>query len=209
MMKSKVTYLILFCLWGCNLMAQEMPGKRDSINSTILKEKRCFQVVLPAGYKPESGKKYDVIYVLDGDWNTKLLSEVEQLLADEGRIPHSIIIGILNTDRDRDLLPTHNAGNRTSGGADQFLNFMKNELIPYINKTYPSDGENTLFGHSFGGVFVTYALLTEPQLFDSYIAADPSYWWDDNVMLKMVPSKLPSLAVPDRILNVRAERELA
>jgi predicted alpha/beta superfamily hydrolase len=183
-------------------MAQEMPGKRDSINSTILKEKRCFQVVLPAGYKPESGKKYDVIYVLDGDWNTKLLSEVEQLLGDEGRIPHSIIIGILNTDRDRDLLPTHNAGNRTSGGADQFLSFMKNELIPYINKTYPSDGENTLFGHSFGGVFVTYALLTEPQLFDSYIAADPSYWWDDNVMLKMVPSKLPSLAVPNRILYV-------
>jgi predicted alpha/beta superfamily hydrolase len=75
-------------------MAQDIPGKRDSINSVILKEKRYFQVILPAGYSAASGEKYDVIYVLDGDGNTKLLSDVEQLLAGEGRIPHNIIIGI-------------------------------------------------------------------------------------------------------------------
>lgn len=180
--------------------AQDLPGKKDSITSDILKEKRYFQVVLPKGY--EAGKKYDVIYVLDGDWNTKLLSDVEQLLGGEGRIPHNIIVSILNTDRDRDFLPTHNVSNKTSGGADKFLSFMKDELIPYINKAYPSDGSNTLFGHSFGGVFVTYALLTEPQTFESYIAADPSYWWDNNAMLKWVPSKLTALTTPGRILYV-------
>ncbi|WP_162386905.1 alpha/beta hydrolase-fold protein [Spirosoma endbachense] len=183
-------------------MAQQVPGKRDSIHSEILKEKRYFQVVLPIGYDAASKKKYDVIYVLDGDWNTKLLSDVEQLLGEEGRIPHNIIVSIFNTDRNRDFLPTHNQSNQTSGGADQFLNFLKKELIPYINKTYPSDGENTLFGHSFGGLFVTYALLAEPQLFNSYIAADPSYWWDNNVILKMVPPKLTTLKVSDRMLYV-------
>ena len=201
-MKNKLTFLILLCFCACSLMAQELPGKKDSINSDILKEKRAFQVVLPAGYKPESGKKYDVIYVTDGDWNTKPLSQVEQFLEEENRIPACIIVGILNVDRDRDLLPTHNAGNKTSGGADKFLAFMKNELIPYINKTYPSNGDNTLFGHSFGGVFVMYALLTEPQVFESYIAADPSFWWDNNAMLKWVPSKLADMKTPGRTLYV-------
>ena len=183
-------------------MAQEIPGKRDSIYSRILKEKRYIQVVLPPGHTTAPGKKYDVIYVLDGDSNTKLVSEMEQLLAEEGRIPQCILVGVLNTNRDRDLLPTHEESNPTSGGADHFLNFLKNELVPYVNKTYPSDGDNTLFGHSFGGLFVTYALLNEPRLFESYIAADPSYWWDNNVMLKMVRQQLPDLAVPGRILYV-------
>lgn len=201
-MSKKVIYSLLLLLLSCSLMAQETPGKRDSINSAILKEKRYFQVVLPKGYDTASHKRYDVTYVLDGDWNTKLLSDMEQLLGGEGRIPHNIIVGILNTDRDRDFLPTHNESNRTSGGADQFLRFLKNELIPYINKNYPANNENTLFGHSFGGVFVTYALLTEPQLFESYIAADPSYWWDNNAMLKWVPSKLAELTASGKTLYV-------
>src|SRR5689334_5490646 len=119
--------IIALCGFFNTTSAQELPGKKDSINSDILKEKRVFQVVLPKGYDAASGKKYDVTYVLDGDWNTKLLSDMEQLLGGEGRIPHNIIVGILNTDRDRDFLPTHNANNQTSGGADKFLGFLKNE----------------------------------------------------------------------------------
>jgi predicted alpha/beta superfamily hydrolase len=198
----KYAALFFVALWSCKLSAQDLPGKRDSINSVILKEKRVFQVILPKGYDPKSADKYDVTYVLDGDWNTKLLSDMETLLGDEGRIPHNIIVGVLNTDRDRDFLPTHNESSKTSGGADHFLQFLKTELIPYINKTYPSDGENTLFGHSFGGLFVAYALLQEPTLFQSYIAADPSFWWDNDTMLGTVASKLPSLTVPNRILYV-------
>jgi predicted alpha/beta superfamily hydrolase len=200
-MKNKIILFLLLGFFSHSLMAQEIPGKRDSLNSTILKEKRVFNVILPTGYKPAAGKKYDVIYVLD-DWNIKLLSQVEEFVEGESMMPPAIIVGILNVDRDRDLLPTHNAGNKTSGGANKFLSFMKDELIPYINKTYPANGDNTLFGHSFGGVFVTYALLTEPQLFKSYIAADPSYWWDDNVMLKTVPPKLAALAASGQTLYV-------
>ncbi len=198
----KYTALLFVACWCCKLSAQDTVGKRDSIYSTVLKEKRVFQVVLPKGYDPASTQKYDVTYVLDGDWNTKLLSDMETLLGGEGRIPHNIIVGILNTDRDRDFLPTHNQSNKTSGGAGHFLQLLKEELIPYVNKTYPSDGENTLFGHSFGGIFVAYALLTEPTLFQSYIAADPSFWWDNDTMLTAVATNLPTLTVPNRILYV-------
>jgi len=181
--------------------AQELPGKRDSLNSTILNEKRVFQVMLPEKYKPGSAEKYDVLYVLD-DWNIKLASQVQHFIEGENTMPPVIIVGVLNTDRDKDLLPTHNSGNPTSGSADKFLRFFKDELIPYINKTYPSDGDNTLFGHSFGGVFVTYALLNEPQLFNNYIAGDPSYWWDGGIMLKQVKEKLPSLANKEKVLYI-------
>ncbi|MGZ3874828.1 MAG: alpha/beta hydrolase, partial [Mucilaginibacter sp.] len=182
--------------------AQDLPGQRDSVNSAILKEKRVIQVVLPQKYKQGSTDKYDVLYVLDGDWNTKLVSQVQRFMEDEAKMPPAIIVGILNTDRDRDFLPTHVADNKTSGGADKFLSFLKNELIPYVDKTYPADGDNTLFGHSFGGVFVTYALLNEPQLFNSYIAADPSFWWDKNTMDKQVEGKMPALANLNKTLFI-------
>ncbi len=174
--------------------AQNLPGKKDSITSSILKEKRFIQVVLPEKYKQGSTDKYDVLYVLDGDGNTKTISDIQHFIEGEGYMPPTIIVGILNTDRNRDFLPTHVADTKTSGGADKFLSFFKNELIPYIDKTYPSNGDNTLFGHSFGGVFVTYALLNEPQLFKSYIAADPSFWYDKGIMRKQIKDKIAGLA---------------
>ena len=174
--------------------AQDLPGKRDSINSAILNEKRIIQVVLPRGYKPGTADKYDVLYVLDGDGNTKLAMDVQRFIEDEAYMPKIIVVGVLNTDRNRDLTPTHVDDNKTSGGADKFLRFLKNELIPYINKTYPSNGDNTIFGHSFGGLFVTYALLNDPQVFQSYIAADPSYWWDKGYMNKVAIDKLSRIA---------------
>ena len=193
-MKTKICLFFALLFISSTLFAQGIPGKRDSIYSVILKENRIIQVVVPDGYKPGSTEKYDVLYVLDGDGITKLASNIADFLKEQSAMPPTIIVGIFNTNRDRDLLPTHHKENPRSGGADKFLSFIKSELIPYISKTYPSNGDNTLFGHSFGGVLVTYALLTEPQLFKSFIAADPSYWWDNNVMISMTAAKLPSLA---------------
>ena len=182
--------------------AQDLPGKKDSIQSVILNEKRVIQVVLPEKYKPGSKDKYDVLYVLDGDWNTKTMTDVERFIEGEAYMPPTIIIGVLNVDRDRDLTPTHVSDNKTSGGADKFLGFLKNELIPYVDKTYPSNGDNTIFGHSFGGLFVMYALLNEPQVFKSYIAADPSFWWDKGYMNKVAIDKLPGLANLNKTLYI-------
>jgi predicted alpha/beta superfamily hydrolase len=52
-----------------------------------------------------------------------------------------------------------------SGEGHKFLGFLTTELIPYTNKSYPSNGINTLWGHSLGGMFTMYALLTEPAVF--------------------------------------------
>lgn len=170
-------------------------GKLDSLNSTVLKEKRLIQVFIPPAYKPGSADKYDVLYVLDGgNWNTGLILKVRRFLEDEHYMPPTIIVSIMGIDRNKDLTPTRIDNWSTSGGAANFLSFIKDELIPYVNKTYPSNGDNTLWGHSLGGLFVINALLNAPHAFKSYIAVDPSLWWDNCLVPKMAAGKLPALA---------------
>ena len=170
-------------------------GRLDSLNSDILKQKRFIQVFIPPGYKAGSSDKYDVLYVLDGgNWTMSLITQIQHFIEGQGHMPPTIIVSVMGIDRNIELTPTHlKSWEAPTGGADKFLGFIKNELIPYINKTYPSNGVNTLWGHSLGGMFVIYALLNEPTTFKSYIAGDPSVWWDDCYVPKMAARKLPAL----------------
>ena len=59
--------------------------------------------MLPAKYKPGSADKYDVLYVLDGDWNTQLAKDMQNFIEGEVYMPPIIIVGVLNMDRGRDL----------------------------------------------------------------------------------------------------------
>ena len=139
-----------------NALAQNQPGKRDSLYSATLKEERVFEVALPENYKPGSGEKYDVLYVLDGDWNLKSAVDVQQFAQNNAYTPPIIMVAVHNTDRSRDMTPTKVVQAPGSGGADKFLAFLKNELVPYINKKYPASGNNILYGHSLGGLFAVY-----------------------------------------------------
>lgn len=169
-------------------------SRLDSINSTILHQKRYIQVFLPANYSQGSADKYDVLYVLDGgNWNTGLVTQIQRFVEGQGHMPPTIIVSVMGIDRNVELTPTHLESWKGSGGAPGFLGFIKNELIPHINKNYPSNGDNAIWGHSLSGMFVLYALVNEPNLFKSYIAADPSVWWDDCLVAKMAAAKLPAL----------------
>jgi len=103
-------------------------------------------------------------------------------------------VSVLGIDRVKDFTPTHLDNWSTSGGADNFLRFIKEELIPHVNKSYPVNGDNNFWGHSLGGMFITYAMLKEPALFKSYIAVDPSMWWDKGLVTKLAASRLSALA---------------
>jgi predicted alpha/beta superfamily hydrolase len=103
-------------------------------------------------------------------------------------MPPLIVVGIANTDRTRDLTPTHADMKNpdgtvtafpTSGGADRFLDFIQTELIPEIEKRYRTAPYRIFAGHSFGGLFAIHALITRPDLFNAYIAVSPSLQWDD------------------------------
>jgi predicted alpha/beta superfamily hydrolase len=201
-MKNKVFSLVItfFCLSHVAI-SQEII--KDSIYSNILKEQRAIEVVLPDKYKPGSADRYEVTYVTDGEWNTKIVANMAAF-AGYQFMPPNIIVSLPNTYinkenmRNRDLTPTHIAQNSLSGGADNYIAFLKTELIPYIENKYPTKGARTYHGGSLGGLFGMYTFFKEPELFQSYTLSDPAFWWDNGFLLKMAAEKLPSLPNPDR-----------
>ncbi|WP_440132982.1 alpha/beta hydrolase-fold protein [Chitinophaga sancti] len=199
-MKSSILLFVIF-ITSMRVLGQDTVrsvyngNKIDSIYSGILQQERVIQVFTPQDYKPGSDKKYDVLYVLDGgNWNTGLINNIQRYQENEGNVPPTIVVSVLGIDRNKDLTPTHQDDWPTSGGGTKFLHFLRDELIPHINKNYPSNGDNTLWGHSLGGLFVINALLQEPGTFKSYVAVDPSLWWDRGYISTITPEKIPALA---------------
>lgn len=201
-----LVFALVTCIPSLILRAQEETDVRDSLFSEILHEQRLIYIRLPANYSPDSEKEWDVIYVTDGEWTTSSTSYIYEFARNENFLPHSIIVGIANVfpegenQRDRDFLPVHMEDFPLSGKADQFLNFLEKELIPFVNEKYHGRGERTLIGHSFGGIFAVYALLTEPDLFENYIATDPPLQWNNYFMNKLASEKLSSLAGANKSL---------
>ncbi|MES1219816.1 MAG: alpha/beta hydrolase-fold protein [Bacteroidota bacterium] len=168
-------------------------GSIDSIQSRILKERRKFWVHLPASAS-DPKKKFPVVYLLDGDNNfTSVVGMIDLLSSVNGNtiFPEMIVVGILNTDRFRDLTPTHvtsglwvdSARGKGSGGGEAFTSFMEKELIPHVDSMYPTGRYRMMIGHSLGGLMAIHILVHHQKLFNSYIAIDPSMWWDNQRLL--------------------------
>ncbi|MEP5611762.1 MAG: alpha/beta hydrolase-fold protein [Cyclobacteriaceae bacterium] len=159
---------------------QIVVGSKDSLYSEILGEQREIWVHVPASFS--EGKVYPVLYLLDGDGHFySVMGMIKQLSTTNGNtvVPEMVIVGIPNTDRLRDLTPTH-VGDSTSssGGGDNFTSFIEKELIPYIDDKYPTTSYRTMIGHSLGGLMAIDVLISKPDLFENYVAIDPSLWWD-------------------------------
>lgn len=164
-------------------------GKRITLNSNVLDEERNILVYTPMGYN-RTKEKYPVIYILDGGANFAFSSAIVNFLSRSQRMPQSIVVGILNTDRMRDFSPVYEEGSPTSGGADKFLEFMKSELLSYIEKNYRTQPYKILFGHSLCGMFSVYTLFEKPEIFDAYIAVSPYLQYADQYVIDKVESAL-------------------
>lgn len=205
----KLKALFILCLvYSATLFSQNAFIKKDSIHSEALGEQRQIQILFPKNYKADSEEKYAAIYLLDGPWNQELVGTIRDFIRVEEHMPPTIIVSIVNVDRNRDFLPSHSEDVPTSGGADKFLEFIKSELMPFMDENYPVKGEDILLGHSFGGVFTMYALLEEPDLFEAYLVGDPSFWWDDGYMVDLAAEKLPSLEGKGSILFIAGRKDL-
>jgi predicted alpha/beta superfamily hydrolase len=177
-------------------------GQKDILYSEVLEEDREIWVHLPesATDQTSSSTRYPVLYLLDGNAHFYSVSGmIRQLSTTNGNTvtPEMIVIGIPNTDRTRDLTPTHvkevfgdTLFPKTSGGGKNFLKFIETELMPYVEKHYPTAPYRTLVGHSLGGLMVINTLVDRPELFNNYVAIDPSLWWDDQELLKRAKTAL-------------------
>ncbi|WP_353482857.1 alpha/beta hydrolase-fold protein [Haliscomenobacter sp.] len=204
---KKIGLFLTFCLLAMLAFSQGkveresiVIGKIDSVQSTILGENRKIWVHVPDG---GANQKYPVVYVLDGDGHfSSVVGMIQQLSTINGNTmcPKMIVVGIPNTDRTRDLTPTHidadpammmdSAFSKTSGGGEKFIAFIEKELMPYIEAKYPTAPYKMLIGHSFGGLAVMQTFTHHNHLFNSYICIDPSMWWDKQKLLKQTQKAL-------------------
>ncbi len=163
----------------------------DSLHSTILKENRNIYIKLPESYSTTNSKKYPVVYILDGELLFSTLNLVHSYYSG-GFMPEMVLVGISNANnRSRDLTTSFDTSfYQKNGEANNFTSFFQNELIPYIEKTYPVTNYRTLIGHSYGGLFTINALINHSDVFDNYLAIDPSLDWDSQKLLKQAKNVL-------------------
>lgn len=182
-------------------------GTMHTMYSNILKEKRAYYIYLPEGYDNNPKVKFPVVYLLDAEINFHAYTGIQHMLSrarrGHGLVPKMIVVGVVNTNRTRDFTPTKAkelpqrfALNKKmledGGGAENFLNFIQNELRPLIQSSYRTTSFNSLIGHSLGGLFTIHVLLNHPSAFNAYLAIDPSFWWDDQIIFSVALEKLKS-----------------
>jgi len=191
--------VVSFGVTHLTAQAELLPADADSLDSMQLHQKRAIDVFLPKDHEKEPARRYETIYVLDGDWNATLVVQTVDFLQATGWMPPVMVVSVPNffddkgvNCRDRDLTPSPQPNEPRSGGALPFIAFLKTELIPYVNQHYPSSGVNLVHGHSYGGLFLNYVIATDPTIFDGYVILDPAMWWGNKEVAKLLDEKLPS-----------------
>lgn len=203
-----LSFLLLLVVISCSAFAQTdnkiVIGKVDSVYSKTLNEQRKIWVYVPdmLNGNTDTSQRYPVVYLLDGDGHFEsVVGMIQQLSSVNGNTscPEMIVVGIPNTDRTRDLTPTHIASDppimdsgfsKNTGGGENFVSFIEKELMPHIDSLYPTQPYRMLIGHSFGGLTVMNVITNHSRLFNAYIAIDPSMWYDQQRFLKTTETKL-------------------
>jgi uncharacterized protein len=165
-------------------------GETFTLTSATLKETRRINVYLPPAYSETPATRLPVLYMPDGGMAEDFLhvAGLVQVLTGNGTMRPFILVGIENTERRRDLTgPTDDPEDRKIaprvGGSEAFRTFIRQELMPDIRARYRTTGETAIVGESLAGLFVVETFLKAPDLFDTYIAFDPSLWWNKGAMV--------------------------
>ena len=205
MQLKRCFFLLLIAVSFGKLYAQGTLGKvvKHELSSKYTGQQYELFVSLPNSYSPIDTLKYPVLYVLDGNFMFPVMNSFQYLLSEIGEVRDVIIVGIgypttsilgSTEYRTPDYTPTKDTAFENmlfrdmkmkvkTGGADKFLLALKQEIFPFIEKSYKTR-DRGLAGHSFGALFGAYTLLQEPALFNKYLLSSISMFWDNEVLLK-------------------------
>lgn len=175
-------------------------GESFTLDSKTLGETRRMNVYLPPGYAEDASRRLPVLLLIDGGLGEDFLhiAGLVQVSVASGTMRPFILVGVENTQRRLDLTgPTENAQDQriapAVGGSAAFRRFLREELLPEVDQRYRTTAERAIAGESLGGLFVVETLLLEPALFDTYIAIDPSLWWNEHRLLDGTAERLAAL----------------
>ncbi|MEM7582085.1 MAG: alpha/beta hydrolase-fold protein [Acidobacteriota bacterium] len=167
----------------------------------------------PRGYESRT-ERYSVLYVLDAETNFGAVSYIVQRLIKDRLIPETLVVGIAYDVsyrdfyrlRGRDLTPVPGSQGEYGEG-ERFRDFIETELFPWVAKHYRvKEDDRTLYGHSLGGLFGFYALLSRPGLFQRYVLLSPSLWWADKAIFQHL-GKPTGAESPTRLYVATGEHE--
>jgi uncharacterized protein len=174
-------------------------GETFTIDSKILGETRRINVYLPPAYAGSPDARLPVLYMPDGGMAEDFLhvAGLVQVSVGSGTMRPFLLVGIENTQRRRDMTgPTENAEDKKIaprvGGSEAFRAFIRQELMPQVKARYRTTTETAIVGESLAGLFVVETFLLEPDLFDTYIAFDPSLWWNNQKLVNDAAERLRS-----------------
>ena len=195
-------------------------GETFTIESTVLGETRRINVYRPPPPYGQAAANvpFPVLYMPDGGLGEDFLhvAGLVQVSNFSGTMRPFILVGIENTQRRRDMTgPTQNAEDRKIapqvGGSAAFRRFIRTELMPVITSRHRTTPETAIIGESLAGLFIVETFFLEPDLFDTYIAFDPSLWWNNRelVTTPLHPSVVSGTRPKTLYLSNSSERELA
>lgn len=188
-------------------------GETFLLQSEVLHESRRINVYLPPAYTG-SRQGLPVLYMPDGGLAEDFLhvAGLLQVSTGNGTMRPFVLVGIENTQRRRDLTgPTDNAEDKAIaprvGGSEAFRRFIQRELMPAVRQRYRTTGETAIMGESLAGLFVVETFFLEPDLFDTYVAIDPSLWWNSGRLVGEAGGRLASGLPRAKALYLAASRD--
>lgn len=233
-MIRKQTLMILFCSFiACNIFGQvveknfepyTLPRTEVRYLSSDYNIEYKLYISFPHSYLDSVNKKYPMLFLLDADYSFSIAKNITDHLSERNHLQEVIIVGIAYAGpnkyilhRTRDYTPT-NSSERVwfkeiqeeySGGGLAFADFIESKLFQFMKDNFRVNDNRTLTGHSYGGLFTTWIMLTRPQLFSGYIIISPSLWYDGHLLFN-IDEKLSAkqtkdvrayFAVGDREIN--------
>lgn len=203
-----LSQVYLFSDFNINIVKSVNLIGGDSNQQFLLKSKFNKQEYLIQVYVPKieaSKDGYNIIYLLDGNATFPYASLMAQIIENANsktnQIPPLIVSVGYKTQklfdiesRSYDYTPSYKGilkeranslYSYRQGGAEEFYRFLNEQLKPFIQNIYKINPKHqTIYGHSYGGLFVLYTYLNHPNSFQFYMASSPSIWWNDYQILK-------------------------
>ncbi|MEE9168366.1 MAG: alpha/beta hydrolase-fold protein, partial [bacterium] len=169
-------------------------SERHELTSAFVDDIFKIHVYSPSGYD-EMKDPIPVVYLLDAEYSFGAMAYIIRRLIKDKLIPPVLLVGVayeVSYDeyyrrRERDFTPTaaHLDEFPNAGQGKSFVRFLRQELVPFINRTYRVvPGDRTIVGLSFSGLFLSYLLFKEVDLFNRYVIVSPSLWWDNGIVFR-------------------------
>ena len=191
MIKNSLTLLfILFYLCG---FSQKTILKK--LESDMLETTRNIKIYIPQGYEKDSVKNYPLAIVLDEDYMFDLYVGNSVLFSKKDKAPKQIVVGIsMEETKGKDISFDRNSG-RLTGSAKNFYEFIRDEVLFYIESNYRTSPFITLVGQGYSANLITHFLQENTAFINSFICINPSF--SDFIGDELVSYNLPRFIKED------------